>query len=121
MWQSVHATRGFVRPSALRPHCCTHSHAWARCVQAEDGILEALEQEAGSLDQAQLQAAILKLAGMGPFTCTNVMTLLRRFDRVPCDSETKRHLLVRLSVHRQLASGCIRLARSSTSQRHPMQ
>ena len=33
-------------------------------------------------------------AGMGPYTSVNVMQLLGRYSRVPCDSETKRHLLV---------------------------
>ena len=31
-------------------------------------------------------------AGVGPFTAANMLQLLGHFDRVPCDSETIRHL-----------------------------
>ena len=79
---------------------CQLSPCSLSAVQAEDGLLAELETHADDMDDDELQAAILPLAGMGPFTCTNVMMLLKRFGRVPCDSETRRHLQVRARLHR---------------------
>ena len=70
-------------------------------------MLADLERWAGSLSDDELRAAVLKLAGMGPFTATNVLQLLGRFNHVPCDSETKRHLLVRPCATQPAACMCL--------------
>ena len=60
--------------------------------QCSDEHLAELESLAGTASNEELYKALLPLAGMGPFTCTNAMQLLSRFDAIPCDSETLRHL-----------------------------
>ena len=61
-------------------------------LQCDQDTLARLEALADTGTDEELRKALQGLAGMGPFTCTNVMQLLSRFDCIPCDSETQRHL-----------------------------
>ena len=60
-------------------------------MQCTDERLAKLESLADGSNDQDLYQALLPLAGMGPFTCTNVMQLMSRYDSIPCDSETLRH------------------------------
>ena len=61
-------------------------------MQCNQDTLARLEALAETGSDEELRKALQGLAGMGPFTCTNIMQLLSRFDCIPCDSETQRHL-----------------------------
>ena len=89
-------------PEALQQQCGVGYRARTICAlaqQALDGTLGALEEQAGTLPVADLQKALLRLAGMGPFTGANMLELLGRYERVPCDTETARHLAKAHGVH----------------------
>ncbi|KAK9803539.1 hypothetical protein WJX73_005893 [Symbiochloris irregularis] len=60
--------------------------------QVEDGALQELETDADSMSNDDVMQHIKKLSGMGPFTATNVLACMGRYDVIPCDSETLRHL-----------------------------
>ena len=60
--------------------------------QMLDDTVAALELETSALPSEELHRALLRLAGMGPFTAANMLELLGRFDRIPADTETARHL-----------------------------
>lgn len=40
----------------------------------------------------EAEKAVRKAAGMGPFTAANMLQLMGYYARIPCDSETMRHL-----------------------------
>jgi 3-methyladenine DNA glycosylase/8-oxoguanine DNA glycosylase len=83
-------------PEALQSKCGVGYRARTICALAQqvlDGTAAALEQQAATgITSDELHKGLLRLAGMGPFTGANMLELLGRFDRVPCDTETARHL-----------------------------
>lgn len=55
--------------------------------------LEAFEAGGSSATTWQeAEQAARKAAGMGPFTAANMLQLMGYYTRIPCDSETMRHL-----------------------------
>ncbi|KAL0048205.1 hypothetical protein WJX82_009864 [Trebouxia sp. C0006] len=48
--------------------------------------------EAPGLSSEEVYQRLLPLPGVGPFTAANMLQLLGHYSRIPCDSETVRHL-----------------------------
>ena len=55
-------------------------------------MVGSLNLETSEAETPELHQVLLKLPGMGPFTAANALMLLGRFDMIPSDSETARHL-----------------------------
>lgn len=66
-----------------------------RAVQVVSGEVQLEAYEAGGSSATtwqEAEQAVRKAAGMGPFTAANMLQLMGYYARIPCDSETMRHL-----------------------------
>ena len=52
-----------------------------------------------SMTEEEVYAVLLGLPGVGPFTAANMLQLLGHYRRIPCDSETVRHLRKAHGLH----------------------
>ena len=71
------------------------------CRQIVDGDINLEELEESSLDDVDLLKELQKLPGIGPFSATNMLQLLGRYQNIACDSETVRHMR-----HHHKMAGC---------------
>ncbi|DBA94148.1 TPA: hypothetical protein ACH3X1_001786 [Trebouxia sp. C0004] len=62
------------------------------CMQVVTGEADIDGLEAPALSSEELYQRLLPLPGVGPFTAANMLQLLGHYSRIPCDSETVRHL-----------------------------
>ncbi|MEK6701095.1 MAG: hypothetical protein AABZ53_02455 [Planctomycetota bacterium] len=82
------------RPQTLRARCRT-GYRDARIVELgrlfATGAVKPAWFEDPATPEDQVYEALLELPGVGPYAAANMMQLLGRYARLPCDTETVRH------------------------------
>lgn len=68
-------------------------------MQVIKGEINLDKLDEASMPEEELYALLLSLPGVGPFTAANMMQLLGHYRRIPCDSETVRHLRKAHGLH----------------------
>lgn len=68
-------------------------------MQVIKGEIDLDKLDDASMPEEELYALLLSLPGVGPFTAANMMQLLGHYRRIPCDSETVRHLRKAHGLH----------------------
>jgi endonuclease III len=63
---------------------------WKLAKDVSDGTIDLQALEICSLDEARNM--LRQLHGFGPFTCANVLTCMGKYDTIPIDTETVRHI-----------------------------
>ncbi|KAL6971804.1 hypothetical protein U1Q18_031485 [Sarracenia purpurea var. burkii] len=64
---------------------------FARHVERNKHMLKELE-EVSVMGDAKLYRKLMRMEGLGPYACANIMMCIGFYERVPIDSETMRHL-----------------------------
>lgn len=68
-------------------------------LQVLNGEVDLEQLDESSMTEEEVYAVLLGLPGVGPFTGANMLQLLGHYRRIPCDSETVRHLRKAHGVH----------------------
>ena len=68
-------------------------------MQVISGDLDLEGLDTCKLSEQDLLKFLMGLPGVGPFTAANMMALLGHYRRIPCDSETVRHLQKAHGLH----------------------
>lgn len=83
------------RPSTLRARCRV-GYRDRRLVELADvfvsGGVDEAWLESPETSDADVEKFLRTLPGVGPYAAANIMQLLGRYSRVPCDTETVRHV-----------------------------
>ena len=68
-------------------------------LQVVSGEVDLEQLDESSMAEEEVYAFLLGLPGVGPFTAANMLQLLGHYKRIPCDSETVRHLRKAHGLH----------------------